>query len=461
MNVSSASESASIPPRLALDPAGDAVAAWYSLSGTNYIVRAASRPAGGSFGAPVSLSATGQNADEPQVAIDPAGDAVAVWRRSNGTNYIIQAASRPAGGSFGAPVDLSLAGQSAAVPQVAFDPGDNALVVWSSFNGTNNVVQAASRPVGGSFGAPADVSPSGQDSEYPEVALDQAGDAVLVWMGKVGTGSYIAQATTRPAGGSFGTQLDLSTSGANLPVLAVDPGGDAVSAWQNVNSVPNHLVQAAIYRVGFPRPKGATPMPAALVPAYQPCVSPNETHGAPLSHGSCAPPAQASSFLTVGTADANGAGAIGSVVYTTLVNTAATPNDVLITVSTTDVRRQPAESACGSANAADGPDYTGQLQATAGVRITDKLNAAGTNEAGTVSDTSFPVTVPCAPTASTSIGSICSVSTSANAVIPGSLTTGARAIWELGQVKVYDGGARGVAGSSDATLFEGEGIFMP
>jgi hypothetical protein len=53
--------------------------------------------------APVNLSAPKHGAFNPQVAIDAAGDAVAVWERFDGTNFIIQSASRPAGGSFSAP----------------------------------------------------------------------------------------------------------------------------------------------------------------------------------------------------------------------------------------------------------------------------------------------------------------------------------------------------------------------
>ena len=43
----------------------------------------------------------------------------------------------------------------------------------------------------------------------------------------------------------------------------------------------------------YPRPAGAYPMRASLVPAYEPCISPNRTHGPPLGFGSCSPPAQA------------------------------------------------------------------------------------------------------------------------------------------------------------------------
>ena len=70
-------------------------------------------------------------------------------------------------------------------------------------------------------------------------------------------------------------------------------------------------------------------------------------------------------------------------------------------------------------------------------------------------DTSFPVTVPCS-------AGTCSVATSANAVMPGAVLEGQRAVWQLDQVKVYDGGADGLASTTgDNTLFMVEGVFVP
>jgi hypothetical protein len=126
--------------------------------------------------------------------------------------------------------------------------------------------------------------------------------------------------------------------------------------------------------------------------------------------------------------------------------------DVKLDLSLTDVRRQ-----------SDSTDYTGQLQADAALRITDRLNTPnpGGPGPGTVSDTRFPFAVPCSATGDTTVGSTCSVSTTANAVVPGSVVADQRTIWQLGQVQVYDGGASGVAGASDATLFMSQGIFIP
>ncbi len=224
--------------------------------------------------------------------------------------------------------------------------------------------------------------------------------------------------------------------------------------------------------VGYVHPRGATRMRTPLVPAYMPCTSANTNHGAPLSHPSCAPPVQSSNFLTVGTPDTNGAGANSSswVTYTVQVNAPPTPNDLVIEGFVTDVRcKLPVNTTCGSANAAAGPDYTGQLQGTVNLlRVTDRFNdeqgTSNLNQPGTVIDIpSFPVPFPCHPTPETSTGSICGNKTSLSALFPGSggWQSGKRAIWELGQVKVYDGGAGGVAGSSDATLFMDEGVFVP
>src|SRR5205814_114111 len=150
--------------------------------------------AGGAFAAPVDLSATGQDAENPQVAFDPAGNALAVWERSNGTNDIVQSSFRPAAGSFAAPADLSAAGQSAFGAQVAFDPAGNALAVWERSDGTNDIVQSSFRPAGGSFAAPVDLSATGHSAFSAQVAFDPAGNALAVWTRFSGTNNIVQAA---------------------------------------------------------------------------------------------------------------------------------------------------------------------------------------------------------------------------------------------------------------------------
>jgi len=196
----------------------------------------------------------------------------------------------------------------------------------------------------------------------------------------------------------------------------------------------------------YARPRGATPIEIALVPAYNACTSPNTSHGGGLSYGSCTPPTQTSSQLTVGTPDANGQGAKlqSKILY------GVGGGDVGIIATITDVR-----------NKSDLSDYTGELSLSPGLRITDKNNTPGPGP-GTVSDTTLPVTIPCAATTDTTIGSTCSLSTTVNSVYPGAVVAGKRAIWQLGQVRVYDGGTDGLASTTaDNTLFLDQGVFVP
>jgi hypothetical protein len=210
----------------------------------------------------------------------------------------------------------------------------------------------------------------------------------------------------------------------------------------------------AIANVGYPRPKGATPINVSLVPAFKPCApaSANSVHGAPLASPSCNPPSQESGYLTVGTFDSNQkpVKSIGAVQFQTVLGDTATPADeadVKLDVSITDVR-----------NKSDLSDYAGELRARTSLRLTDK-NSGGLS--ATVADLSYEFNVPCAATSDATVGSTCAVSTTADALAAGAIVEGKRAIWELGNVELLDGGADGDGDTSPNTIFARQGIFVP
>jgi hypothetical protein len=124
--------------------------------------------------------------------------------------------------------------------------------------------------------------------------------------------------------------------------------------------------------------------------------------------------------------------------------------DVQVSVSMTDVRLRSNLS-----------DYTGELQVNPTVRITDRNNGASGTDPATGQDTPFPITTPCAATASTSVGATCSLTSSFNAIVPGAVVERKRAIWQLGSVEVLDGGSDGVAATGPNSLFARQGIFIP
>jgi Tol biopolymer transport system component len=231
--------------------------------------------------------------------------------------------------------------------------------------------------------------------------------------------------------------------------LSNDPGADQTPDWQPVVT-------------SYPRPRGATPYHISLVPAFKQCTSPNATHAAPISTGSCDPVQQASSYLTVGTPDFNGqkANSLGSVQLKVIPDDTGTPQDEsdgAVTVSETDVRCQGTSGGCSGALT----DYVGDVLLDVAAQITDR------NSGGAVSATtqSYPVraSVPCATTISTSIGSTCSLSSSLNVILgPGAVLRQKRAVWELTQVRLQDGGADGNEVTlADNTVFATGGVFFP
>lgn len=174
---------------VATNARGDTIAAWTRHNATNVQeVQAAFRPAGGSFGAPEVIGTTDQCyflgfiGPQADAAIDGAGNAVVVWPAVDPTNETVMEASRPAGGSFTAAQALSDASQPAGTdPHVAMSDTGTAVAVWSHSNGAHTLIQASVKPPGGTFSLPKNLSDPAQNATAPHVAVNDAGAAAVVW----------------------------------------------------------------------------------------------------------------------------------------------------------------------------------------------------------------------------------------------------------------------------------------
>jgi hypothetical protein len=131
------------------------------------------------------------------------------------------------------------------------------------------------------------------------------------------------------------------------------------------------------------------------------------------------------------------------------------------TTSISDVRCQGAGGGCAAA----GADYTGHLEVRFAARITDHWNAVaagGGPDPATVQDIDLSIPVICTATSDPSIGGTCSIATDLNVIYPGSIKDGKRAIMEVGQVRVLDGGDDGDTATDDgAQTFLTQGVFIP
>lgn len=196
-------------PRVVVAPSGTATAVWGSFAGGAYGVQTASRAPGEAWTAPLDL-VSGDVFDTPALAVDAQGEATALWQQNDGTGWVVTSASLPAGGAWSSPVELSARGSDSWDPQVAVDPAGNATAVWSHEVSAGRVAEGARRPTGGEWSEPVELSDGGQGFS-PQLAVDPAGNATAAWSRKDGS-SWIVQARGLDAAGPVVTAITGATS---------------------------------------------------------------------------------------------------------------------------------------------------------------------------------------------------------------------------------------------------------
>lgn len=228
------SGSESFTPQAAVDAKGDTTVVWMHFNGSEYVVQSAYRPAGGSWEAPTLVSEPGEHGGDPYIALDAKGDTLVVWRSASETTEAVRAAFRPSGGSWEAPATLSIPGHGVEELRTALAPSGDAVTVWSDYTkevGGYSTVDAAFRPAGGNWEAPVELSQGGANAFPSDVVFDSSGNAAVIWERSDGT-SNMVQAAYRPVDEEWEAPTALSEEGEQGvdPVIVLDAPGDATAA---------------------------------------------------------------------------------------------------------------------------------------------------------------------------------------------------------------------------------------
>ncbi len=226
---SSPFQTTSGPAAVAMDPQGNAVAAWWrNVNNSPQLVEVRWRSAAGAWGPVQTLETTGAiSAYGPRVAMDGQGGALAVWV---GAGNVPHAAYR-APGTNSTFVSQTVPAPATAVkdPRVAMDATGNGILTWVR----GGRVEAAVRPAGGSFSAGSPISASGQTADQPALAMSSNGSALAVWK-QAGADDRIF-GSYRPAAGNFSSQFELTdpvaAGDASFPDVTMDNAGNAIAIW--------------------------------------------------------------------------------------------------------------------------------------------------------------------------------------------------------------------------------------
>jgi len=161
---------------------------------------------------------------------------VAVWQESDGTLEHILSNRYVAGVGWGAAarIEDSDAGD-ALKPQVAMDPEGNAVAVWQQFDGKSDGIW--SKRYGGESevwsGAERIDGNDPRGATSPKVAMDAGGTAVVVWTqpDDIHISIWSNRYNTSFGWGTPGTIEDHHGGRGREPEVAMDPNGNAVAVW--------------------------------------------------------------------------------------------------------------------------------------------------------------------------------------------------------------------------------------
>ena len=225
-------------PAVAMDGTGRALATWYQISGSTSAIWAnAFAPASGGWQGEGTLEPALTPAINPKVAINDSGAGMIVWEQSDGTQDRVYGMHYQTGvaGSYGPQVLISTTLADAGIPAVAVNAGGSAVVAWIQSDGVNYHAWANLYTPGSGWATPTQLETSATDSSTtPMAAIDDAGNAVVVWQRALDLNAlpYTVWAS-RWQGGAWSTSptvLHAGSGDTGNPAISMGSGG-AIAAW--------------------------------------------------------------------------------------------------------------------------------------------------------------------------------------------------------------------------------------
>ena len=251
-------------PQVAVGADGTVIAVWHANNTITSIdnVFAASKPIAGTWSAAATISNPAINSLYPQVAVDPNGNAMALWFRCNHlnstySNVVLQSSSLPSSGySWSNPVDVSSpAARNPAdlIARIKYSDSGYAVAAWTtSYDGSTFRIESSEINSNQIWSEPFTIAYDLYAYSI-DLAISSVGDIFAVYMSfDTETSSVIIQSRESHAGGigsgSWTSPVTVSTENENgypqiAAVVTGDVNNNAVAAWINFDGT-NNIIQA-------------------------------------------------------------------------------------------------------------------------------------------------------------------------------------------------------------------------
>lgn len=232
-------------PALAINSQGNAIAVWQEAGDYNNIYARNFTSGSGWQAIATDLNyVQTQSADYPKIAMDSSNGAIAVWQEYNGSiNHIY--ASRFDGTTWQTTVtlnnDLSTDAQN---PQITMNPAGQAIAVWIELNATYGVYNVYARSFDGIWGSAENLNVMATQYQYPQVAMDTMGNAIAVWCedNGEGYGYYNIHARNYISGSGWDTSASNLNNNPHVssmePQIAMISTSTAIAVWAESVDIP-------------------------------------------------------------------------------------------------------------------------------------------------------------------------------------------------------------------------------
>jgi hypothetical protein len=162
----------------------------------------------------------------PEVAVDPAGNAVAVWSDPGG---LFSCRYTPTDG-WGEVAWIGPGAEGNAA--VVMDADSNALAVWS-FSWVETDIVSRKSKASGEWDPQQTINDGGGEAFDPQISMGADGSAVAVWQQSDGTryGIWSNRYTRLDGWRTYAEPTETSTGDATNPQVAVDAQGNAIAVW--------------------------------------------------------------------------------------------------------------------------------------------------------------------------------------------------------------------------------------
>lgn len=226
-------------PQIAIDDNGNTIAVWRQYDGFFQNVLANRYEIGkGWLGAEVIEDNDGDTSGM-RVAMDGAGNAVAVWYQFNQTTLVnnVWANRYEIGIGWGDSFLLETDDSGYAIsPDIAADSNGNFIAVWSQFNGSLYDLMASRYEIGVGWGSVTSIETNNTaDAKRPRIEFDDNRNAVVVWAQELGFQTTI-WSNRYEIGTGWGTPEQIGDFGLfGQPELTIDRNGNVTCTWNHMN----------------------------------------------------------------------------------------------------------------------------------------------------------------------------------------------------------------------------------